>query len=80
MLEEGREFPDLILIDGGKGQLKAALEGLEELGLSHLPTVSLAKKEEWIFKPGASEPIVLDQHSPARQLLQRVRTRRIVSP
>ena len=73
VLEEGREFPDLILIDGGKGQLKAALEGLEELGLSHLPTVSLAKKEEWIFKPGASEPIVLDQHSPARQLLQRVR-------
>ena len=73
VLEEGREFPDLILIDGGKGQLGAALEGLEELGLSHLPTVSLAKKEEWIFKPGASEPIVLDQHSPARQLLQRVR-------
>ena len=73
VLEEGREFPDLILIDGGKGQLSAALEGLEELGLSHLPIVSLAKKEEWIFKPGAAEPIVLDQHSPARQLLQRVR-------
>ena len=66
VLEEGREFPDLILIDGGKGQLSAALEGLEELGLSHLPIVSLAKKEEWIFKPGAAEPIVLDQHSPAR--------------
>lgn len=73
VLEDGQEFPDLILIDGGKGQLKAALEALEELGLSHLPTVSLAKKEEWIFKPGATEPIVLDQHSPARQLLQRVR-------
>jgi excinuclease ABC subunit C len=73
VLEEGQDFPDLILIDGGKGQLSAALHALEELGLSHLPTVSLAKKEEWIFKPDASEPIVLDQHSPARQLLQRVR-------
>ena len=73
VLEEGREFPDLILIDGGKGQLGAALGALEELGLSHLPTVSLAKKEEWIFKPGTTEPIVLDQHSPARQLLERVR-------
>ncbi len=73
VLEEGREFPDLILVDGGKGQLSAALDALEELGLSHLPIVSLAKKEEWIFTPGATEPIVLDQHSPARQLLQRVR-------
>lgn len=73
VLEEGRELPDLILIDGGKGQLGAALGALEELGLSHLPTVSLAKKEEWIFKPDRPDPVVLDRHSPARQLLQRVR-------
>jgi excinuclease ABC subunit C len=73
VLEEGAELPDLILIDGGKGQLAAALEALEALGLSHLPTVSLAKKEEWIFQPGSPQPIVLDQHSPARQLLERVR-------
>ena len=73
VLEQGDELPDLVLIDGGKGQLSAALEALEELGLSHLPMVSLAKKEEWIFRPEIPEPIVLDQHSPARQLLQRVR-------
>ncbi len=73
LLEEGAELPDLVLIDGGKGQLGAALEGLEELGLSHLPTVSLAKKEEWIFRPGLAEPLVLDHHSPALQLLQRTR-------
>jgi excinuclease ABC subunit C len=73
VLEEGAELPDLVLIDGGKGQLGAALEALEELGLSHLETVSLAKKEEWLFRPGAPDPIVLDHHSPALQLLQRVR-------
>jgi len=73
VLEQGDELPDLVLIDGGKGQLSAALKALEELGLSHLPMVSLAKKEEWIFRPEAPEPIVLDQRSPARQLLERVR-------
>jgi excinuclease ABC subunit C len=73
LLEEGAELPDLVLVDGGKGQLGAALEGLEELGLSHLPTVSLAKKEEWIFRPGQAEPLMLDRHSPALQLLQRTR-------
>jgi len=73
VLEEGGDFPDLILIDGGKGQLSAALAALEDLGLTHLPTVSLAKKEEWIYQPNRSEPIMLDPHSPARQLLQRVR-------
>jgi excinuclease ABC subunit C len=73
LLEEGAELPDLVLVDGGKGQLGAALEGLEELGLSHLPTVSLAKKEEWIFRPGGAGPLILDRHSPALQLLQRTR-------
>jgi excinuclease ABC subunit C len=73
VLEEGLDLPDLILIDGGKGQLSAALDALEELGLSHLPMVSLAKKEEWIFRPGEKDPLVLDHHSPALQLLQRAR-------
>jgi excinuclease ABC subunit C len=73
VLEEGSEQPDLVLVDGGRGQLGAALEALEELGLSHLPTVSLAKKEEWIYRPGEAEPLVLDHHSAALQLLQRVR-------
>ncbi|HSF19996.1 MAG TPA: excinuclease ABC subunit UvrC [Vicinamibacteria bacterium] len=73
VLEEGADLPDLVLIDGGKGQLGAAISALEELGLSHLPTVSLAKKEEWLFRPGHYQPLVLDRHSPALQLLQRVR-------
>jgi excinuclease ABC subunit C len=73
VLEEGRDLPDLILVDGGKGQLGAALSALEELGLSHLDIVSLAKKEEEIYRPGVPDPLVLDHHSPARQLLQRIR-------
>ena len=73
VLEEGQDLPDLILVDGGKGQLGAALSALEELGLSHLDIVSLAKKEEEIYRPGVSDPLVLDHHSPARQLLQRIR-------
>jgi excinuclease ABC subunit C len=73
VLEEGKDLPDLILIDGGKGQLGAALSALEELGLSHLDIVSLAKREEEIYRPGRPDPLLLDPHSPARQLLQRVR-------
>jgi excinuclease ABC subunit C len=73
VLEEDLALPDLILIDGGKGQLAAALESLEELGLSHLPIVSLAKKEEHIFRPGDDEPLILPSHSSARQLLEHVR-------
>src|SRR6185503_3199999 len=52
LAEEGKEFPDLVLIDGGKGQLAAALEALGELGLGDQPVASLAKKEELIFLPG----------------------------
>ncbi len=73
VLEEGAEQPDLILIDGGKGQLAAALTSLTELGLSHLPLVSIAKKEEVLFQNGRSEPIVLPKSSPTLQLVQRVR-------
>ncbi len=73
VLEEGTEQPDLILIDGGKGQLAAALTSLTELGLSHLPLVSIAKKEEVLFQNGRPEPIVLPKRSPTLQLVQRVR-------
>jgi excinuclease ABC subunit C len=73
VLEEGTEQPDLILIDGGKGQLSAALDSLTELGLSHLPLVSIAKKEEVLFQNGRAEPIVLPRSSPTLQLIQRVR-------
>ena len=73
LLEEGKELPDLIVVDGGKGQLGAAMEALAELGLGHQPVVSLAKKEELLFLPGREEPVVLPRSSPVLQLVQRVR-------
>jgi excinuclease ABC subunit C len=73
VLEEGSEQPDLVLIDGGKGQLGAAFESLTELGLSHLPLVSIAKKEEVLFQQDRPEPIVLPRNSPTLQLVQRIR-------
>lgn len=66
-------FPDLLLIDGGKGQLSAVYEVLKELGLSHLNLISLAKQEEEIFKPDSNEPIRLSRRSESLMLLQRVR-------
>jgi excinuclease ABC subunit C len=73
LLEEGKELPDLVLIDGGKGQLGAAVAALEELGLGDQPVASLAKKEELIFVRGRDEPIALPRASPVLQLVQRVR-------
>jgi excinuclease ABC subunit C len=73
LLEEGKDLPDLILIDGGPGQLSAATAALAELGIGHQPVASLAKKEEVIFVPGRAEPIVLPHSSPVLQLVQRVR-------
>lgn len=70
--DEEQAFPDLILIDGGKGQLHAALDALDELGLD-LKVASLAKKNEEIYIPGKSDPIVLPLNSPALHVLQRVR-------
>ncbi len=67
------KFPDLLLIDGGKGQLSAVGEVLAELGLSHLPRIGLAKQEEEIYLPGQEEPIRLARRSEALKLLQRVR-------
>jgi excinuclease ABC subunit C len=64
--------PDLILIDGGKGQLNVVMEVMQELGVS-FPAASLAKEKEEVFIPGASGPIVLPRSSPALYLLQRVR-------
>jgi excinuclease ABC subunit C len=73
LLEEGKELPDLVLIDGGKGQLGAAIEALEELGLGDQPVASLAKKEELIFVRGRQDPLALPRSSPVLQLVQRVR-------
>jgi excinuclease ABC subunit C len=73
VLEEGDELPDLVLVDGGKGQLGAAHEALAELGLSHLPLVSIAKKEELLFRVGRPDPVDLPRSSPSLQLVQRIR-------
>jgi excinuclease ABC subunit C len=65
--------PDLIVVDGGKGQLSAALSALEQLGIAGVPVISLAKREEEVFVPGRSDPVVLDRESEALFLLQRIR-------
>jgi excinuclease ABC subunit C len=73
LLEDGKQLPDLVLVDGGKGQLGAALEALEELGLGDQALASLAKREELLFVPGRGEPIALPRSSPVLQLAQRIR-------
>ena len=66
-------LPDLILIDGGKGQLNAACAELAKLGLGHIPAIGLAKEFEEIYRPGESEPLRLSHDTGALKLLQRVR-------
>jgi excinuclease ABC subunit C len=65
--------PDLILIDGGKGQLGATLEVIESAGFADIPTFALAKEREEIFAPGRAEPIVQERNSPGMFLVQRIR-------
>jgi excinuclease ABC subunit C len=66
-------LPDLIVIDGGKGQLSAACEELRKLKLEHIPIIGLAKEFEEIYRPGESSPLRLSQDSSALKLLQRIR-------
>jgi excinuclease ABC subunit C len=73
LLEQGGPFPDLLLIDGGKGQLSAAYAALEELGLANLIAIGIAKKEELLFTRDLSEPIALASNDPALLLIQRIR-------
>ncbi len=73
ILEEGQKLPDLVLVDGGKGQLHAAETALRSMGLGDVPLVSLAKKKEIIFTRGEKEGIRLDRTSPALKLLQFIR-------
>ena len=73
VLEDGGPFPDLILIDGGRGQLSAAYEALEGIGLGNLVAVGIAKKEEVVFTRERPEPVVLPEHDPALLLIQRIR-------
>ena len=67
------ELPDLVIIDGGKGQLAAAVQSLREMGVHHIPTVGLAKRFEELFVPDEDEPVVLPRGSEALYLVQRVR-------
>jgi len=73
ILNEKLEKPDLILIDGGKGQVSAASDILSALGLENIPLAGIAKKHEWIYLPGQKDPVILSGTSPARNLLQYVR-------
>jgi excinuclease ABC subunit C len=71
--EDNSVFPDILLIDGGKGQLNAALEAFRALGIEPPTLISLAKQQEEIFRPGESESLKLSRHSAALRLLQYVR-------
>jgi excinuclease ABC subunit C len=73
VLNEELERPDLILIDGGKGQLSAARGVLESLGLEAIPVIGLAKKQEEIFMPDREGALVLDEDSPSLRILEAVR-------
>ena len=72
-LDSFSKVPDLILIDGGKGQLSSALQVLLELGFSNIPIAGIAKREEEIFMPYNEDPIMLDRSSQGLYLIQRVR-------
>ncbi len=74
LMDEGKDLPQLVIIDGGKGQLSAALESIEKLGLTgRMTLVGLAKREESIFFPGDSEPLQLPYDSQAHLLVRRIR-------
>jgi excinuclease ABC subunit C len=71
--EKFNKKPDLLLIDGGKGQLSAVVEVMEELDMTGIPVAGLAKEHEWLYLPGQSDPIVLPPNSAALHLVMRIR-------
>jgi len=73
VLKEKKPLPDLILIDGGKGQLSAAMDALQKLHLDQQPVIALAKRLDEVFIPGHTEPQNIRRDSPGLRLLQRVR-------
>jgi excinuclease ABC subunit C len=73
VLEEKEQFPDLIMVDGGKGQLSSAIETLDELGVKNYQIIGLAKRLEEVFLPGDSEPQSIPKTSSSLKLLQHVR-------
>ena len=72
-LDEGKALPDLVVIDGGRGQLGAAVDALKDVGLEDLPVIALAKRQEEIYVRGRSEPVRLSRRSPALRMLQQAR-------
>ena len=72
-LEQGSPLPDLVLIDGGRGQLNVGLKVLEDLGLDYLPVIALAKRREEVYRGDRLHPLVLDPTSPALHTLQKIR-------
>jgi excinuclease ABC subunit C len=74
LLEEKAKFPSLVLVDGGLGQLHAAADALEAIGVTDQPLASLAKRDEWIYVLGQEEePIILDKFSPMLHMVQTIR-------
>jgi excinuclease ABC subunit C len=73
VLEEQGELPDLIVVDGGKGQLSSAVEVLQKLGIGSQPVIGLAKRLEEVFLPGRSDPELIAKTSSGLRLLQQIR-------
>ena len=71
--KDEKPFPDLIIIDGGKGQLNAAVEALDELNIKDIDIIGLAKKQEEVYKPGNPKPLLISRRSDALHVLQRTR-------
>ena len=72
-IKENRPMPDLLMVDGGKGQLSSTIKALVEIKAPPFPVIGLAKKNEEVFLPGKSDPIIIDKHSSALRLLQAIR-------
>jgi len=73
LIEEKKEFPDLVLVDGGKGQLSSALSSLLALGIEDQEIVGLAKRLDEVFLPGNKDSLMIKKGSPSLRLLQRIR-------
>lgn len=73
LTEEKKPLPNLVVVDGGKGQLSAAIRALRDHGVQPIPIMGLAKKREEVFLPGRSDPLIIDRGSPALKLLQAAR-------
>jgi excinuclease ABC subunit C len=73
LLKEGKALPDLVLIDGGKGQLSSAVAVLDRLGVGHVQVAAIAKREEEVFLDGRRESVRIPSESPILHLIQRIR-------